>query len=713
MPKGSITLTIEGMTCAHCATTVTGVLKNNGAECSIVDFSTGKVTFYLSENSKLEKIKEDITKAGYKVIESKNVLDYNYGYGISLVEKRLLFTLPFTTILFFSHMFLSHDFFLNMPYIQLLLCIPVFIVGNIHFGKSAWNSLKTAMPNMNVLIIMGAGAAFIYSVTGMIIYYGSHEIHNYLFFETAATIITIVLLGNVMEQRSFRKTTDAIRELSKLQTQYAKKVVMQDGKEIIHEIAVEGIAAGDILQVNEGDKIPADGSVTTGNALMDESMITGEPLPVEKKPGDKVIGGTIVVSGNMRLQAEKIGKETILSGIIEMVMRAQQSKPSIQRLGDKVSAVFVPVVIGISIITFLLCYFVFDVSIQKSLLNSVAVLVVSCPCAMGLATPTAVMVGVGRAARNGILIKGGNTLEEFARIKKIVFDKTGTITTGKFWIRSIYATNKASEKEVESVLFWLEQNSSHPIAKSVVEYLNPKNIVPISFSEIKEIKGVGMEAKTTDGYVYKVGSFRMAGQFTKDTHSLYVFKNEQLIGYADIEDEVKANAKEIISFFKTQQITPVLLSGDHKKRCQEIAVLTGIEEVHSEQLPEQKLYLISELSKKEKIAMVGDGINDAPALAKASVGISVGNATQVAIQSAQIILLNEKDLSQLKTAYLISKHTFLTIKQNLFWAFFYNIVAIPIAAAGFLSPMIAALAMAFSDVIVIGNSIRLQTKSFN
>lgn len=707
-----IVLNVEGMTCSHCAITISKVLENNGAQHPNVNFATGEASFSLKDNNELIKIVDGIRKAGYNIVNQSEHDAHRHGF--SSVEKKFLFTLPFTIVLFFSHMIFSHDFVLNNSFVQLAVCIPVFLTGCLYFGKSAWNSLKAGAPNMDVLIMIGSGAAFVYSVIGIILFHSVHEVHNYLFFETTATIITLVLLGNVIEHRSVKKTTSAITELSKLQTTIAKKVLLQNGKEIILEVSTKDILVGDVLLVNTGDKIPVDGSVLSGNISVDESMITGESMPVEKSKGDKVIGGTILVNGSMNMLTEKVGKETVLSKIIEIVKNAQQSKPDIQKLGDKVSGIFVPIVLGISFLTFMICHFAFDISIQKALMNSIAVLVISCPCAMGLATPTAVMVGIGRAAKNGILIKSGNSLEEFAKAQSIVFDKTGTLTTGNFRIKNIQSTGEISKEEIESVLYNLEQRSSHPVAKSIVRELKSRSIQHISFSYITELKGIGIEAESSEGNNYKVGSFRIASEITSDcSHSLYILKNNSLVGFVDMEDEIKFNAKETISFLKSQNIHPVMLSGDTRKRCEEIGNRLGISEIYSEQLPDQKLSLIDSFSKQRHVAMVGDGINDAPALAKASVGISIGNATQVAIHSSQIILLKEKDLSQLQTAYLISKHTLRTIKQNLFWAFFYNVVAIPIAAAGFLSPMIGALAMAFSDVIVIGNSIRLRTKKLN
>jgi Cu+-exporting ATPase len=705
----NVILNVEGMTCANCAMAITKVLTDNGAKNPFVNFAAGEASFFLRDKNDLKKIIAEIHKAGYKVVSKQESAEHEK--GLSPVEKKFLFTLPFTLPLFFSHLIFPHDSILNHPLVQLILCLPVFVIGCMYFGKSAWNSLKSGAPNMDVLIMLGSGAAFAYSVAGTILYYGTLHVHNYIFYETAATIITLVLLGNVMEHRSVKQTTSAIAELSKLQITTAKKIVLHNNQETIQEVPAESILAGDVLLVNMGDKIPADGMILSGDVSVDESMITGESVPVEKSEGAQVIGGTILLSGNMKMRAEKVGKETVLSKIIEMVKNAQQSKPQIQKLGDKVSNIFVPVVLGISILTFFICHFANNISVQQSFLNSIAVLVISCPCAMGLATPTAVMVGIGRAAKNGILIKGGSTLEEFAKVRKIVFDKTGTLTTGNFRIKNIQPLNGASKEEIETVIFHLEQHSSHPIAKSIVRELKDKNFPLISFSEIKEIKGTGIEATDKAGNFYRVGSYKIASQITADdSHTLYILKNNMLVGVVDMEDEIKPQAKETISFLKSKNIMPILLSGDMKARCETLARQLGITEVYSEQMPEQKLNLLSSLAEKSPVAMVGDGINDAPALAKASVGISIGNATQVAIHSSQIILLNEKDLSQLSTAYLISTHTLMTIKQNLFWAFFYNVIAIPVAAAGFLNPMIGALTMAFSDVIVIGNSIRLRTK---
>lgn len=702
----NITLNVEGMTCSNCALGVARTLKQKGLENVNVNFSTGEASFMLPNKALLPRIIDDINKLGYKVVAPEEA---KAGAStLTSIERKFFLSLIFTLPLFL-HMFISwaplHD-----PVVQIALCIPVMIIGFLHFGRSALGSVRSGVPNMDVLIFIGSTAAFVYSLIGTINYFGTHEVHNYLFYETAATIITLVLLGNLLEHRSVKQTTTAIRELDKLQVTRARKAEMHNGHEHISEVEVSRIAAGDVLIVNTGDKIAVDGEIITGEASINESMITGESIPVEKSAGDKVIGGTIVASGNIRMRAEVVGKDTVLSKIIEMVKSAQQSKPDIQKLGDKVSAVFVPVVLGISLATFLVSYFLFDISGQQSLMSSIAVLVISCPCAMGLATPTAVMVGIGRAARKGILIKGGSTLEEFAKTKYIVFDKTGILTTGDFKIKSIH-TIDVNEQELIDVLYNLEQNSSHPIAQSLVRELKQK-AAPKTFTGIQEEKGLGIKAKDESGNAWQLGSWRIASHLTMDDmHQVYIIKNDKLAGWVDIEDEIRDNAKQTIEALNAEGIETVMLSGDSKKKCEELAGKLGIKKIYSEQLPSQKLDQIERLVKEAPTAMVGDGINDAPALARATVGISMSNATQAAIHSAQIVLLNTNDLGKVNEALQVSRHSLLTIKQNLFWAFFYNVIAIPVAAVGLLSPMIGALAMAFSDVIVIGNSIRLRYKN--
>ncbi|MBT3622074.1 MAG: cadmium-translocating P-type ATPase [Flavobacteriales bacterium] len=409
--------------------------------------------------------------------------------------------------------------------------------------------------------------------------------------------------------------------------------------------------------------------------------------------------------GNLKIKATKIGDDTLLSQIIELVKNAQNNKPNIQKLGDQVSAVFVPVVLTISLATFFIGHYFFNIEMQDAFLRSIAVLVISCPCAMGLATPTAVMVGIGRAAKNGILIKGGDTLEKLASIKNIVFDKTGTLTTGKF-IVSEFTALSGEENNIKNIIYNIEKHSSHPIAKSLCNAFK-ENYSPLKLSGITEDKGKSISAKIENN-TYTIGSSKI---YSSDIqHDLFVLKNNELIATLNINDELKINTDSVISTLHERGYITTLLSGDKKEKCNNISTKLGIKTTFSEQLPIDKIEKIESLVNVNKTAMVGDGINDAPALAKATIGISLGNATEIAIQSADVVLLNNEDLSQLPETMQIGKHTLLTIKQNLFWAFAYNIVAIPIAVMGLLNPMWGALFMAFSDVIVIGNSIRLRYK---
>jgi Cu+-exporting ATPase len=692
-----IELKVEGMDCTNCALGIRKQLEKDGFQDVDVNFATAEVSFVNVDKDRLLSAKNRIVSMGYTVIEEGSESSGNF----FTIEKKFIISLVFTVPLLIG-MFVPWHLFHN-PYFQLLLAIPVFTIGVFHFGRSAFQSLKAGVPNMDVLIILGSSAAFIYSLYGTLNNLGM----NYQFYETTATIITLILCGNLLEHRSVKRTTSAIDDLVKLQKIKAKRILSDGNNETIEEVDATQIKVKDLILVNSGDKIPVDGDIYWGHGSMDESMISGESLLVEKSIGEHVIGGTILAAGSIKMNATAIGKETVLAQIIEMVKQAQQDKPRMQSLADKISAIFVPLVIGIAILTFLISYYIVSMEFQSALMHSIAVLVIACPCALGLAIPTAVVVGIGRVAKNGILIKGGSTLEKFAGIKRIVFDKTGTLTTGKFEVKKIYSDG-ISEEHAKSLLLSLEKHSSHPIAKSIVSTYEGNLL--INFSTVTEKKGLGMEATDSLGNFYKAGSYSIASHLTSDdSHTVYMTMNDKLIAWLDIEDEIKHDAAKTISFLKSKGIKTVLLSGDRKLKCERLAEELGIEEVYAEKLPEEKLSIIEEFTKAGDTAMVGDGINDAPALAKATVGISLSNATQVAIKSAQIILL-KGNISLLPKAWSISYVTLLTIKQNLFWAFFYNIIAIPIAAAGFLDPMIAAASMAFSDIFVVVNSLRLRSK---
>jgi Cu+-exporting ATPase len=693
MAEQLIELNVTGMHCNNCALSIHKLLEKKGLHDILVDFASEEVKFSTANEAVLPGIIKDIEGLGYKVVDDPALHSAKF---YEKVENKFIFCAIFTVPLLL-HMVLPWSF-LNNPIVQLLLCLPVFITGCLHFGKSAWSSVKGGVPNMDVLIFIGSTAAFIYSLVGTIENLGEH----YQFYETCATIITLVLLGNVFEKRSVTQTTSAVKDLVKFQQVNANRVI--NGS--VEIISAKEVRPGDTLIVNQGDKIPVDGEVLSGTASVDESMLTGESMPVEKEKYDKVIGGTIIQHGNMRMMATKVGSNTILSQIIELMKKAQAAKPPVQKLGDKVAAIFVPAVILIAALTFTLTYFSGHAGIQVSLMNAIAVLVISCPCAMGLATPTAVMVGLGRAAKNGILIKGGDTIEAVANTKYVVFDKTGTLTTGKFSIHDIKVAPGTDIETVRGIITAIEERSNHPIAKSLVNGLKNLAQTKLILLSAQEEKGLGMRAEDIAGNNYFLGT----GKSTAESDfNVSLYKNQVLLAQIAIDDTIKPEAITLITQLKKLGIIPVLLSGDKNNRCIKVAQTIGIDEVHSEKLPDEKLAVIDIYKQKGKTVMIGDGINDAPALTKADVGVSMNDASQIAIQSARVILLNT-DLQSVITFLQISKHTLLTIKQNLFWAFAYNVIAIPIAALGFLNPMVGAFTMAFSDIVVIGNSLRLKGK---
>ena len=689
-------INISGMSCANCAQGIKNHFNKKGYDEIEINFPTNQA--YILENQKwnLSKIINELNKIGYKASVSKET---NYK-----LEKTFLISLIFTIPLFL-HMFVNNDSFLHNPFVQISLCLPVFIIGLNHFGKSAWNSLKIGNTNMDVLIVIGTSAAFIYSISGIYLHWNTEQLYDYLFFETTATIITLVLLGNLLEKRSVNKTTSAIKELNSIQKVFANKELI-NGE--IEKIEFKNIKVDDILIVNNGDKIPTDGIIIDGYGTIDESMLTGESNPIYKSKNNNVIGGTILIDGSIKIKAIKVGDQTLLSQIIDLVNLAQSNKPKIQRLGDKISSIFVPSVIIISIITFFVNHLIYDIDLTNSLLRSIAVLVISCPCAMGLATPTAVMVGLGKAAKNGILIKGGDTIEKYAKIKQVAFDKTGTLTTGEFKINNIQCEKKVLN-DVKNIIYTLELKSSHPIAKSIIRELKNKAKI-IKFDSIKEIKGKGIEGYIgSDKYFFGTNTINNKLKINHNK-GLFLLKNNDVIASVDITDDLKLTAKKTIKNLDFLGIKSIIVSGDNIDNCKHIAEKLDIKEVYSQLLPDEKLKEIKRLNKSKKTAMVGDGINDAPALAQSHVGLSLSDSTQVAIQSADIIILNPKDLNKIYEALRISQLTLKTIKQNLFWAFSYNIIAIPIAAVGLLNPMWAALFMAFSDIVVVGNSLLLKNK---
>jgi Cu+-exporting ATPase len=557
---------------------------------------------------------------------------------------------------------------------------------------------------MNVLIALGATAAFVYSLTGTLMGWGP----EFLFYETAATIITLVFFGNYLEDASIESTQRELKKLAKSQKLMANMIAFDgDHQEVILPIENTQLKVGDLVLIKSGEQVPIDCKILSGEAHVSEAIITGESVPVHKVGKDKLIGGSVLENGLVRAMVTATGDDTVLSNILRMVRQAQGEKPPVQKMADKISAIFVPVVIGIALLTLALNW-IFLGEFTPALMRSIAVLVIACPCAMGLATPAAIAVGLGRGARSGILFRNATSLENFKDIKQVVFDKTGTLTTGHFTISSYNIVGRVTEEEFKRILYSLEKYSNHPIARAIAGNWKTKN--DIRWQKIEEIKGLGMKGIDRDGNEYLAGSFAVASALTNDnTHNVYVTLNGELLGVVDMADEIRPESPGVVKYLQEKGIKTILLSGDRYETSKALAAKLGIEEVIAEQTPEQKLEKIAALNQMAPTAMIGDGINDAPALAKATIGVSMSDASQIAMQSAQVVLMNH-GLTNLPTALGLGKHTYLTIKQNLFWAFFYNIVAIPFAAFGFLLPWVAALVMGLSDVVLAINSVRLFVK---
>ncbi|MDE3143102.1 MAG: cadmium-translocating P-type ATPase [Bacteroidota bacterium] len=704
-----VNLKVEGMSCTNCALTIDKYLKSEGLQNVKVNFIGGDVSFEMNETITQQKIEKGINSLGYRVKHENNDHDDHGHHGGFLPFKshlqRFWFCIVFTAPLMLHMIPGIHIHALMNPYLQLALTIPVYIVGMDFFGRSAIKSLLSGIPNMNVLIALGSSAAFGYSLYGLIV----GKANDYLFFETACTTITLVYLGNWMEDASIEKTQAALKSLAKSQKVMANMIAFDEHHhEQIFQVESTALHVGDLVLIRNGEHVPMDCKVLWGEANVNEAIITGESVPIEKKIKDQLIGGSILESGTIKAQVTAVGEDTVLSNILKLVKEAQTEKPPVQQMADRISAIFVPTVVSLALLTLAINYFFADKSFGDSLLRSIAVLVISCPCAMGLATPAAVAVGLGRAAKNGILFKNARSLEIFKDIKQVVFDKTGTLTTGKFKIEDF--NSEIEVDEFKRIAYSLEKYSNHPVAKAIVSEWKIKD--EIRWASVEEVKGVGIKSKDKEGNNFFAGSYLIASSFTQEQdykHNIYILKNDKLIGWIDVADEIRPESKQVIALLKSKNIKTILLSGDREEKSQKVGEQLGIDEVVAQQTPEQKLEKIAAYTAIAPTAMVGDGINDAPALAKATVGISLSDASQVAMQSAQVVLMNH-GLKHLPLALGLGKHTYLTIKGNLFWAFAYNIVAIPVAALGFLSPTFGALVMGLSDVVLAINSLWLNFK---
>lgn len=595
-------------------------------------------------------------------------------------------------------------------WIQFVLTTIVMAVAARPFIQSAWASFKKHYSNMDTLVAIGTAVAYIYSIYAMFT-------GQAVFFESAAFVITFVLLGQVFEERMRNNASNAIEKLVDLQAKEAE--VMRDGKLV--KIPLDQVVKGDLIRVKPGQKIAVDGVITEGSSTVDESMVTGESMPVTKKIGDKVIGSTINSNGTFMFKAEKVGSDTMLSQIVELVKKAQNSHAPIQNLTDKVSEIFVPAVLILSILTFLVWYVFLGATIAKALIFAVSVVVIACPCALGLATPTALMVGTGRGAKMGILIKNGEVLEEVNDVKTVVMDKTGTITNGKPEVTDIVG----NEKQVLTIAASLEESSEHPLATAIMDKAKTENIQANAATNFSAVEGKGVTALVDNQKAF-VGNDKMLSDVEIDSELqdkmiqlqneaktvVFVGIDNKIIGLIAIQDAPKATSKEAIATLKARGLRTVMLTGDNQRVAEAIAKEVGIDEVIADVLPGDKADHVQALQKNGKVAFVGDGINDAPALTMADVGIAMGSGTDIAIESGGIVLM-KNDLRDVAKALELSRKTFNRIKLNLFWAFIYNVLGIPVAAGLFfavglsLSPELAGLAMAFSSLSVVTSSVLL------
>ncbi|WP_338453403.1 heavy metal translocating P-type ATPase [Niallia oryzisoli] len=724
-------LEITGMTCAACSSRIEkGLNKMDGVIQANVNLTLEKATVEYNPTAvSVKDLIQKVEKLGYgAILKSEENQEEAVDYRQKEIEKQqgkfifsAILSLPLLWSMVGHFNFLEDrvyvpDAFMN-AWVQLALATPVqFFIGK-QFYVGAYKALKNKSANMDVLVALGTSAAYFFSLYWSFQTIGGYAHSVGLYYETSAVLITLILLGKLFEARAKGRSSEAIKKLMGLQAKTA--VVIRNGDEM--EIPLEEVVAGDIILVKPGEKIPVDGEILEGNSALDESMITGESVPVDKTVGDTVIGATINKNGFLKMKATKVGKETALAQIIKVVEEAQGSKAPIQRLADSISGVFVPIVVGIAVITFLVWYIWVDPgNFALALENLIAVLVIACPCALGLATPTSIMAGSGRAAEYGILFKGGEHLEMTHRINTVILDKTGTITNGKPVLTDVVTDQ--DEAEFLSLVGSAEKQSEHPLAQAIVAGIKEKSIELADVSEFENIPGYGIKA-TVNGKEVLVGTRRLMKQFNVEIeHMLDVMEGLEKQGktamltavdgvYAGIvavADTIKETSTEAIKRMKDMGLEVIMITGDNQQTANAIAKQAGVDSVIAEVLPEGKAEEVKKLQLQgKKVAMVGDGINDAPALAVADIGMAIGTGTDVAMEAADITLIRG-DLNSIADSILMSHKTITNIKQNLFWALAYNSIGVPVAAVGFLAPWVAGAAMAFSSVSVVLNALRLQ-----
>ncbi|GBE32014.1 copper-exporting P-type ATPase A [bacterium BMS3Bbin05] len=734
-----IELSIKGMTCASCVSAVEKALMSlNGVMSASVNLASEKASVeYVSTVTGVEDMKKAVKDAGYEAViitgeyADREKIEREKEY--SGLKKRLITSAVLSSLIIIGT--LADIPVLSNWYLLLVLATPVQFWAGFRFYKAAIAALRHFSTNMNTLIAVGTSSAYFYSVTATFFpsLFVKGGIEPHIYFDTSAVIVTLILLGKLLEARAKGHTSEAIRKLIGLQAKTAR--IIRNGREM--EVMLDEVLTDDIVVVRPGERVPVDGEIIEGYSVVDESMLTGESMPVDKTTGDNVFGGTINKAGSFKIKATKIGKESTLARIIGLVEEAQGSKAPIQRLADKVASVFVPAVISIAIITFILWYFLGpQPAFTRAMMNFIAVLIIACPCALGLATPTAIMVGTGKGAEHGILIRDAKALENSYKIKSVLLDKTGTITKGKPAVTDIITDSQwsdLSENEALKIAASAEKNSEHPLGRAIVKKAHDAGIQLDDTSSFTSITGGGIKATVSairgeiiignanllesDGIDISAQTAQIENLSGEAKTVVLLAINRAVKAIFGIADTIKENAGNAIRKLRDEGIETVMLTGDNRKTADTIARQAGIDRVFAEVLPQQKVEAVKKLKAENRVvAMVGDGINDAPALAEADVGIAIGTGTDIAMEASDIILI-KGDLMSVYDAIKLSRLTLKTIKQNLFWAFFYNIIGIPVAAGvlyifggPLLNPMFASAAMAFSSVSVVSNSLRLRNK---
>ncbi len=725
---------VTGMTCASCAASVESVLKHTeGVFDASVNFANSSVLVEYDKELSPNQLQNALREVGYDIIidaedpsEVQQELQQKHYQDI---KNRTIWSAILTLPIFVLGMFFMQ--WEPGKWISLVLTFPILFWFGRSFFINAFKQAKHGKSNMDTLVALSTGIAFLFSVFNTFFpeFWLSRGIEPHVYYEAATVIITFISLGKLLEEKAKSNTSSAIKKLMGLQPKTLK--VIENGEE--KEIPISEVQVGQTILVRPGEKIPVDGEVSKGSSYVDESMITGEPVPVQKSKAEKVFAGTVNQKGSFQFTAEKVGGETLLSQIIKMVQEAQGSKAPVQKLVDKIAGIFVPIVLGISIVTFIVWMFVGgDNAFSQALLTSVAVLVIACPCALGLATPTAIMVGIGKGAENNILIKDAESLELGHKVNAVILDKTGTITEGKPLVTDIFWKDKLEDiNEYKKVLLAIEAQSEHPLAEAVVNHLKDENIEKAEIASFESITGMGVKAASENGTKYFVGNHKLMvkndiqidAALIKTSENLeeqaktviFFSNNENVLAILAIADKIKETSKKAITTLQNKGIEVYMLTGDNNKTASAVAQQVGITHYQGEVMPSDKAAFVEKLQADGKtVAMVGDGINDSHALAQANVSIAMGKGSDIAMDVAKMTLITS-DLQSIPKALELSKRTVLGIRQNLFWAFIYNIIGIPIAAGvlypvnGFLlDPMIAGAAMAFSSVSVVANSLRLK-----